>query len=76
MSCNRDIYKELDYCLSKIEELEKKLNNISKPLPNKSWYKSIGIWLSIILIVLMLIVIYIFYLTNIGYGIILPAWMK
>ena len=66
-----ELEDKVNWCINKITKIEKRLN-----VNNKPWYKSVGIWLAIVSVVLMLYIIYMFYMTEHGYGIALPQWMR
>ena len=58
--------------------MKKTLNSLKVlvPKPDKPWYQSIGVWIAILLTIGIFVAIYIFYLTEHGYGLLLPEWMK
>lgn len=74
---NASIYEKVDWCIYQITELDKRLDKLAKSVPIKPWYTSFGIWLAIILVLLALLIIYVFYLSTLGYTTpYLPNWMK
>lgn len=70
-------YYKLDWCILQISKLDEKLDKLTKPIPIKPWYTSFGVWFAIVLTLLVLAIVYIFYLSTLGYTTpYLPSWMK
>ncbi len=62
-----DEYSEI---LKRFDALELKLDP-----PNKKWYKSFGIWVSLLLVIGLLYFIYLWIMTERGFNVRLPGWI-
>jgi hypothetical protein len=71
----KDTEEKVNWCIDEILRLNKLVNGLQPP-KEKPWYIEPGIWLSIILTVGMLVIIYLFYLNQQGWLSKLPEWMK
>ena len=76
---NASVYDKVDWCICQILDINEKLDKLINPPPiaSKPWYTSSGVWFAIVLTLLVLAIIYIFYLSTLGYTTpYLPSWMK
>lgn len=72
---NATLDEKVGWCMWNIMQIKKQLEGQS--VPSKPWYTSVGIWVGIISVIVILGMIYVFYLVDkVGYGIILPQWMR
>lgn len=63
---------KISWCIERIVKIEKSICKPSQP-----WYTSFGVWFAIVLTLLVLLIIYVFYLSTLGYTTLyLPSWMK
>ncbi len=67
-----ELEDKVEWCINKIMVIEKQL----QPKLSKPWYTSFSIWLSILLGILTLVLVYFFYLSEQGWTMILPKWMN
>lgn len=63
---------KVNWCIKQVVKMNEQCNKPSQP-----WYKSFGVWLAIVLALLVLVIIYIFYLSTLGYTTsYLSSWMR
>ena len=67
-----DINRKINWCISEIQSLRRKIDTLEKPLSNKPWYMSFGIWLAIFCGIALVFILYIFYLSQNGWTFNLP----
>ncbi len=70
-----ELEDKVEWCINKIMQIEKQLEQL-KPKPSKSWYTSFGVWIAVLLTAVTLILVYFFYLSEQGWTMLLPVWMK
>lgn len=65
---------------SKLEGLEQRVKNLEDNCiairPEKPWYKSPGVWIGIICFILLVYLLYVFYMSELGYTIRVPQFLK
>lgn len=59
-----------------IIELQSQVDQLFKKEPEKPWYMSFGVWLAIILTIIAIYLAYVFYMSETGHTVIIPAILK
>ena len=61
---------KIDWCINEIVEIKKECCKSSP------WYTSLGVWFAILCTILLIVLVYVYYLSTIGYtSPYLPEWM-
>ncbi len=76
-----EIEKELKLLKSDLDSLKEEDSRLYKEISrlspkNKSWYKSFGVWLAIILTLAVIYLVYVFYMSETGHNVILPEFLN
>ena len=67
-----ELEDKVEWCIRSIMQIQREL----QPKPSKPWYTSFSTWLVILLVIGMMVIIYLFYLSELGWTMLLPGWMK
>lgn len=72
-----DIYQKVDWCIYEILRMKEREQNLKpKSTKTKHWYSDWTTWFCLMLGLVVLWMVYVMYMHDMGYSILLPEWMK